>query len=76
MLRTLGLLRQRQNNIRERLFSISPLFKGDWCSEEEIEEILLRVEPEFKSIARKLAIRLLKLTTIINRAMKIASNIK
>lgn len=76
MYRALGLLRQRQDNIRERLFNISPLFKGDWCSEEEIEEILLRVEPEFKQVARKLATRLLKLTVIINRAMKVASNIQ
>lgn len=76
MYRTLGLLRQRQDNIRNRLFDISTLFKSDWCSEEEIEEILLRIEPEFKQIARKLAIKLLKLTVIINRAKKLANNIQ
>lgn len=76
MYRALGLLKQRQNDIRTRLFSISSQFKSDWCSEEEIEEILLGIEPEFKLIARKLAIKLLKLTVIINRAMKIASNIQ
>ena len=76
MYRALGLLKQRQDNIRNRLFDISPLFKSDWCCEEEIEEILQRVEPEFKSIARKLAIRLLKLTVIINKAMKLANNIQ
>lgn len=76
MYRTLGLLKQEQKNIRERLFNISPLFKSDWCSEEEIEEIILRIEPEFKSIARKLAIKLLKLTVIINRAKKLANNIQ
>lgn len=76
MLRTLGLLRQRQNNIRERLFNISSQFRSDWCSEEEIEEILLRIEPEFKSIARRLAIKLLKLTVIINKAKKLANSIQ
>ena len=75
MLRAIGLLRQRQNNIREKLFRISTQFKNDWCSEEEIEEIIQGIEPEFKQIARKLAIKLLKLTTIINKAMKLANNI-
>ena len=75
MLRAIGLLRQRQNNIREKLFRISTQFKNDWCSEEEIEEIILGIEPEFKQIARKLAMRLLKLTTIINKAKKLANNI-
>lgn len=74
MFRTIGLLRQRQNNIRERLFNISSQFRSDWCSEEEIEEILLGIEPEFKQVARKLAIKLLKLTIIINRAKKLANN--
>ena len=75
MLRAIGLLRQRQKNIRKRLFNISSQFNSDWCCEEEIEEIILRIEPEFKQIARKLAIKLLKLTTIINKAMKLANNI-
>lgn len=76
MYRTLGLLRQRQNNIRERLFNLSPLFNSDWCCEEEIDEILLSIEPEFKQVARKLAMKLLKLTVIINRAEKLANNIQ
>lgn len=75
MFRTIGLLRQRQNQIREKLFRISTQFKSDWCSEEEIDEIILGIEPEFKQIARKLAMKLLKLTTIINKAMKLANNI-
>ena len=75
MFRTIGLLRQRQNQIREKLFRISTQFKSDWCSEEEIDVIILGIEPEFKQIARKLAIKLLKLTTIINKAMKLANNI-
>ena len=75
MLRAIGLLRQRQNNIRKRLFNISSQFNSDWCCEEEIEEIILGIEPEFKQTARKLAIRLLKLTTIINKAKKLANNI-
>lgn len=76
MFRTLGLLKQRQRSIREKLFHISSQFNSDWCSEEEIEEILLGIEPEFKSIAKKLAIKLLKLTVIINRAKKLANNIQ
>ena len=75
MLRTIGLLRQRQNQIREKLFRISTQFESDWCCEEEIEEIIQGIEPEFKQIARKLAIKLLKLTTIINKAMELANNI-
>ena len=75
MFRTIGLLRQRQNQIREKLFRISTQFKSDWCSEEEIDEIILGIEPEFKQIARKLAMKLLKLTAIINKAMKLANNI-
>ena len=75
MFRTIGLLRQRQNQIREKLFRISTQFKNDWCSEEEIDEIILGIEPEFKQKAKKLAMKLLKLTTIINKAMKLANNI-
>ena len=75
MLRTIGLLRQRQNNIREKLFRISLQFNSNWCCEEEIDEIILGIEPEFKQIARKLAMKLLKLTTIINKAKKLANNI-
>lgn len=75
MLRTIGLLRQRQENIRKRLFNISSQFNSDWCCEEEIEEIIQGIEPEFKQIARKLAMKLLKLTTIINKAKKLANNI-
>lgn len=73
MLRTIGLLRQRQNTIREKLFRISTQFNSGWCSEEEIEEIIQGIEPEFKQIARKLAMKLLKLTTIINKAKKLAN---
>lgn len=75
MLRAIGLLRQRQNQIRKKLFKISTQFKSDWCCEEEIEEIILGIEPEFKQTARKLAMKLLKITTIINRAKKLANNI-
>ena len=75
MLRTIGLLRQRQKSIREKLFRISTQFNSNWCSEEEIEEIILGIEPEFKQIARKLAMKLLELTTIINKAKKLANNI-
>ena len=75
MFRTIGLLRQKQNQIREKLFRISTQFKSDWVSEEEIEEIIQGIEPEFKQIARKLAMKLLKLTIIINKAMKLANNI-
>lgn len=75
MLRTIGLLRQRQNNIREKLFRISTLFNSEWSSNEEIDEIILGIEPEFKQKAKKLATKLLKLTTIINKAMKLANNI-
>ena len=75
MLRTIGLLRQQQKQIREKLFRISTQFNSDWCCEEEIDEIILGIEPEFKQIAKKLAMRLLKLTTIINKAKKLANNI-
>lgn len=75
MFRTIGLLRLRQRQIREKLFRISSQFKSDWCSEEEIDEIITRIEPEFKQEAKKIAIKLLKLTTIINKAMKLANNI-
>ena len=75
MLRTIGLLRQQQKQIREKLFRISTQFNSGWCCEEEIEEIILGIEPEFKQTARKLAIKLLKLTTIINKAKKLANNI-
>ena len=75
MLRAIGLLKQRQNQIREKLFRISSQFNSDWCCEEEIEEIIQKIEPEFKQKARKLAMKLLKLTTIINKAMKLANNI-
>lgn len=75
MFRTIGLLRQRQENIRKKLFRISTQFKSDWSCEEEIDEIILGIEPEFKQIARKLAMKLLKLTIIINKAMKLANNI-
>ena len=75
MLRAIGLLRQRQENIRKRLFNISSQFNSDWSTKEEIEEIILGIEPEFKQIARKLAMKLLKLTTIINKAKKLTNNI-
>ena len=75
MLRAIGLLRKRQENIRKRLFNISTQFNSNWCCEEEIDEIILGIEPEFKQMAKKLAIDLLKLTTIINRAKKLANNI-
>lgn len=75
MFRAIGLLRQRQKSIREKLFRISTQFNSGWCTKEEIEEIILGIEPEFKQTARKLAMKLLKLTTIINKAKKLANNI-
>ena len=75
MLRAMGLLKQRQNQIREKLFRISTKFDSNWCCDEEIDEIILGIEPEFKQTAKKLAMKLLKLTTIINKAKKLANNI-